>query len=74
VTSVSDVPENLETVGDAGVTFRSMDVRDLRDKLSWLLSKPAAVENYRESTRQSCRALFLGHRCGTNRETIFFID
>jgi len=45
---ISDIAENLETVGDAGVTFRSMDVRDLRDKLSWLISNPATVENYRE--------------------------
>ncbi len=44
----SDIPENHETVEDTGVTFRSMDVHDLRGKLSWLLSNPSAVESYRE--------------------------
>jgi glycosyltransferase involved in cell wall biosynthesis len=45
---VSDIAENLETVGDAGLTFKSTDVQDLRDKLSWLLSNPTTIEDYRE--------------------------
>jgi glycosyltransferase involved in cell wall biosynthesis len=43
----SNIPENLETIGDAGVTFRNKDVCDLREKMVQLLSSPDVVENYR---------------------------
>jgi glycosyltransferase involved in cell wall biosynthesis len=45
---VSDIPENLETIGDAGVSFRRGNVQDLRDKLRYLISNPDVVRAYRE--------------------------
>ena len=44
---VSDIPENLETIGDAGVSFRNRDPRDLHEKMLPLLSNPEIVSNYR---------------------------
>ena len=40
---VSDIPENLETIGDAGFSFRHGDSEDLKEKLQFLLSNPDIV-------------------------------
>jgi glycosyltransferase involved in cell wall biosynthesis len=45
---VSDIPENLETIGDAGFSFRNGDVADLKRKLQFLLSNPNLVEQMQE--------------------------
>jgi len=42
---VSDIPENLEAIGAAGVSFRAKDVPELRARLEFLLSRPDLVEN-----------------------------
>ena len=47
---VSDIPENLEVVGDHAVSFRRADVGDLRDKLEKLLAEPELVRRYREKS------------------------
>jgi glycosyltransferase involved in cell wall biosynthesis len=41
---VSDIPENLETVGDAGFSFRHGDSEDLKEKLQFLLANPDTVD------------------------------
>jgi glycosyltransferase involved in cell wall biosynthesis len=41
---VSDIPENLETIGDAGFSFRHGNIEDLREKLQFLLAHPEAVD------------------------------
>jgi glycosyltransferase involved in cell wall biosynthesis len=41
---VSDTPENLETIGDAGFSFRHGDSEDLREKLQFLLANPDTVD------------------------------
>jgi glycosyltransferase involved in cell wall biosynthesis len=41
---VSDIPENLEAIGDAGFHFANKSVDDLAARLSWLLENPAEVE------------------------------
>jgi glycosyltransferase involved in cell wall biosynthesis len=41
---VSDIPENLETIGDAGFSFRHGDPEDLREKLQFLLANPDIVD------------------------------
>lgn len=40
---VSDIPENLEPVGDTGITFVKADVADLREKLEALFNHPEVV-------------------------------
>jgi glycosyltransferase involved in cell wall biosynthesis len=34
----SDIPENIEVVGDAGLLFRNKDVSDLEAQLAWALA------------------------------------
>jgi glycosyltransferase involved in cell wall biosynthesis len=41
---VSDIPENLETIGDAGFSFRHGDAEDLKEKLQFLLAHPETVD------------------------------
>ena len=54
----SDIPENLETIGDAGMTFRNKDVGDLRAKMLQLLSNPRVVENYRSRAVERIAKLY----------------
>jgi glycosyltransferase involved in cell wall biosynthesis len=48
---VSDIPENMEAIGEAGFTFHNKSVADLRDKLSELL----ASETLRNSVGDKAR-------------------
>ncbi len=44
---VSDIEENLEAIGKAGLTFQVSNWKDLADKLRVLLDNEALVEHYR---------------------------
>ena len=44
---VSDIPENVEVVGEYALTFKAGDVDDLERKLRELLQNPDVVERYR---------------------------
>lgn len=41
---VSNIKENVEAVKETGVAFKTKDVQDLKNKLAYLLNKPAEVE------------------------------
>lgn len=43
----SDIPECAEVVEDKAVTFKKSDVKDLREKLEWLMTNPEAVNQYK---------------------------
>lgn len=44
---VSDIPENTEVVGDHAVVFKKGNVKELCQKLKWLLDSPDQVARYR---------------------------
>jgi glycosyltransferase involved in cell wall biosynthesis len=44
---VSDIPENCETIGDAGIAFKRSDPQDLTKKLQELIDNPEIVQEYR---------------------------
>lgn len=48
---VSDIPENMEAVGNIGLTFRNKNVGDLKNKLRHLLKCPALVKSREELGR-----------------------
>jgi glycosyltransferase involved in cell wall biosynthesis len=53
---VSDHPPNLETIGDAGISFRAAaGAGDLRSKLQMLVDDPELVASYREKAKQRAR-------------------
>lgn len=41
---VSDIKENTEAIGDAGIIFKSKDIQDLKDKLAYLMNRPIEEE------------------------------
>ncbi len=41
---VSDIKENMEAIGNAGIVFKSKDIQDLKDKLAYLMNKPIEEE------------------------------
>jgi glycosyltransferase involved in cell wall biosynthesis len=51
------IPENLEVVGEAGLTFPTDDVAALRALLTRILASPELVEHYRKLARERARAM-----------------
>ncbi|HBO16511.1 MAG: Glycosyl transferase group 1 [Candidatus Moranbacteria bacterium GW2011_GWE2_35_2-] len=49
---VSDIPENIEAIGEDGFSFSNKNVDSLRDKLAYLLNKPDEVENMGKKSQQ----------------------
>ena len=47
---VSDIPENLETIGDAGFSFRHGDVENLKEKLQFLIASPYVINEMQKKT------------------------
>lgn len=43
---ISDIPENVEVVGDCSPAFKTQDVNDLAQKLDLLLKSPDLVKDY----------------------------
>ncbi len=53
---VSDIPQNLEGIADAGLSFREGDVHDLKAKLQFLLNNPAEVERLGSAAKERVRS------------------
>jgi glycosyltransferase involved in cell wall biosynthesis len=49
---VSDIPENCETIGAAGVTFRQKDPQDLARRLQELIDAPETVQAYKRQAQE----------------------
>ncbi|MGD9812718.1 MAG: glycosyltransferase family 4 protein [Sphingobium sp.] len=54
----SDIPPNKTVVGDAGMTFRVLDVADLRARLEEIMADPERAEAYRTAARARISAEF----------------
>lgn len=52
---ISDIPENLEAVGETGFRFRSKDTDSLRRKLKFLINRPKLVEESKVLSRERVR-------------------
>jgi glycosyltransferase involved in cell wall biosynthesis len=48
----SDIPENIEAVGDAGFMFKNKDVKDIEDKLKYLFSNKEKVKEIKAQGRK----------------------
>lgn len=48
---VSDIPENLEAIGDTGFSFRNGDSAALAQQIQWLLDRPDQIESARACTQ-----------------------
>jgi glycosyltransferase involved in cell wall biosynthesis len=67
----SDIPENREVVGNAGLLFRSKDINDLERRLDWALSNAEATSNLAKNGRQRVRSLFSWERVVDQLETLY---
>jgi glycosyltransferase involved in cell wall biosynthesis len=52
---VSDIPANLEAIGDTGFHFANKNIDDLADRLRWLLEHPEEVEAISVGARERIR-------------------
>lgn len=69
---VSDIPENLETIGDAGVTFRNKNSRDLSEKMFFLLSNPNIVQELRNRAVDRVARLYSWDMIADQMERVYF--
>lgn len=68
---VSDIPYNQETIGEAGLTFRTNDVVHLREQLQWLADHPGEVRCYREAAVERIIEHFDWDRIAEEYERLF---
>ncbi len=70
---VSDIPENLETIGDAGFSFRHGDVEDLKEKLQFLLENPSEVDKFQKKAIDRVRKYYDWNTSQNEMEKIYLI-
>ncbi len=69
---VSDIAENLETVGDAGLPFDAIHpVASLRAVLADLIASPARVEHHRVAARRFALARYSWDRVTDDHERLY---
>jgi len=69
---VSDIPENLETIGDAGFSFRHGDSEDLRRKLQFLLANPDLVDKMQTKAVERVKKHYDWNMITDQMEKIYF--
>jgi glycosyltransferase involved in cell wall biosynthesis len=70
---VSDIPENVETVGDAGLAFEiERPVESLRDRLAELRADPALVARLRRRALAYAREHFSWDRVTDAHEDLYY--
>lgn len=68
---VSDIPENLEAIGESGVTFKNKDCCDLAAKIDYLEKDPALVHEYRQKAEACVRATYNWDRVASRFEQLY---
>jgi glycosyltransferase involved in cell wall biosynthesis len=68
---VSDIAENLETIGDAGFSFRHGDSGDLREKLQFLLANPDIVDKIQSKAIERVRVHYDWNKITDQIEEIY---
>ncbi len=70
---VHDTPENLETVGDAGLSYDGeQGAAGLRRVLQMLLADPGLVEGYRLRARRRAQAVYSWEHVADEYERLFY--
>jgi glycosyltransferase involved in cell wall biosynthesis len=68
---VSDIPENLETIGDAGVSFRRSNMDDLAIKLLHLIEHPDEVHRFKEKAQRRVSNIYSWDKITDDYENLF---
>lgn len=53
---VSDIPANLEAIGECGVSFESKNIADLKQKLSSLINRPDTMKSFGNLARERAQS------------------
>ena len=69
---VSDIPENLETIADAGFFFRQGDSEDLKKKLQFLFANPDLVDKIQTKAIDRVREHYSWDEITDQLEKIYF--
>jgi glycosyltransferase involved in cell wall biosynthesis len=69
---VSDIPENLETVGDSGFSFRHGDVEDLKQKLQFLIASPFVITEMQKKAVERIRNYYNWDKIADEVEKLYF--
>jgi len=67
----NDVPEHREVLSDAGVYFKAQDLKDLIEKMQYLLDNPKIVRKYREKAVKRARENYDWERITDEYEGLF---
>ncbi len=67
----SSIPENRETIGDAGLSFTCNDVEDLRRVLQTAVDNLAMVQQYRRKARQRVEEVYNWETITSKHEAIY---
>lgn len=68
---VSDIEENVEVIGDAGVTFKSGSCDDLAVKMQALLHDETLVERYRDLAKHTADKKYDWERVTDQYEALY---
>ena len=68
---VSDIAYNQETVAEAGLTFRSKNAKDLREKMQWLVDNPEEVARHGQEAVERVRREYSWDRVADEYEALF---
>jgi glycosyltransferase involved in cell wall biosynthesis len=68
---VSDIPENLEAIGNAGFHFINKDVNDLEHRLHWLLGHPEHIESVSLEAKERIREHYSWESISKQMEALY---
>ena len=68
---VSDIPENLETIGDAGFSFERNNPFSLKEKLEMLINRPQLVEEYGEKAKARVEEIYNWDKIAEDTEKLY---
>jgi glycosyltransferase involved in cell wall biosynthesis len=68
----SDIPANVEALGDCGLTFKRGDIQDLKDKILFLLDHPEFVSAQKLKSQARVRLHYAWDEVVDRLERIYF--
>jgi len=68
---VSDIPENLETIGDAGFSFERGNHASLKAKLETLIGQPQLVREYGQRAKARVETVYNWDRIAEDMEKLY---
>ena len=68
---VNGIPENLETIGDAGLSYKNNNVEDLKEKIKYLILNPEKVNEYRKKAEDRIRHYYDWDRVSKTLEEVY---